>query len=138
MNVRSAMLSLLLVGFPALAAASLEFSGYIADGPQTRFVLTDSQAQTSSGFVTIGQRFKDFVLVAFDPKQEVLTLRKNDEKLELRLKGAHIKRLNSAIMTRLTEAKEELAKLRLRYKDQHPQMQRQLGLIAQLETQLWQ
>ena len=66
------------------------------------FALSSEQEKTS-GWITIGQSFDGFTVVAFDPASELLVLEKEGKRQELRLRQAKVR-----------EAKPEDPKARLR------------------------
>jgi len=122
-----------------ICRATIEFSAYIQNAKESKFVITDTEEKTSSGWIAIGQSFKGHTLVSFDPKKEVLSVKKGDVTLELRLKDSRVKEGGAGspeVVAKLTAAKTELARLRTRYTDKHPVVVEQLKTIAELESQL--
>jgi hypothetical protein len=81
------------LGFLALSLvcrAELEFAAYMQAGGDVRFEIADNATKTSSGWITLGQSFHDYRVTAFDPKKEVLSVRKEGASLDLPLKGSHV------------------------------------------------
>jgi hypothetical protein len=121
-----------------LCRAALEFSGYLRTEKEFKFVIKEADDNTSSGWIVLGQAFKDYTLVAFDQKKEILSVKNGDSIIELRLKAGHVKEAKGnplEIAVQLAAAKEELARLRIRYRDGHPTIQVWLKKIAELEAQ---
>jgi hypothetical protein len=70
--------------------AALEFTAYIRAGKSSRFVVTDLENKTSSGWLVLGDSFAGTKLTAFDPKREVLTVKTGNTSAELPLKSSHV------------------------------------------------
>jgi len=66
---------------------SLEFEGYMLVPKESRFVISDPVADKRSGWLTIGDRFEGFTIVAFDSKGEIISLKNGNETIRLRLKA---------------------------------------------------
>jgi hypothetical protein len=119
--------------------AALEFSAYTQTARELKFVVNDPEEAQASGWLTIGQSFQGYTLVAFDGQQEVLSVRKGDTTVRLSLKASRVKTQSSntpELARQLAAARDELAEMRKRYLDGHPSVQRQLKKIADLEYQL--
>jgi hypothetical protein len=114
--------------------ATLEFSAYARIGRESEFVVTDLEAGKSSAWIALGQTFSGYTLVAFDEKKQVLSVRKDNAITELVLKPASVKE-GRKDSPELVAAREELARLRVRYLDKHPLVRAQLEKIAGLEAQ---
>ena len=71
------------------------------------FVLSSAKEKTS-GWITIGQGFDGFTIVAFDPESELLAVEKDGKRQELRLRQAKVGE------AKIDEAKPEDPKARLR------------------------
>lgn len=129
------VLALSLVG---LCRGALEFSGYIQTGNEFKFTITDAANKASSGWIALGQSFKGHTLLAFDQKKEVLSVKDGESTIELPLKRARVSASqtdSSDTAAQLAAAKEELARLRVRYRDEHPTVRALLAKIAALEAQ---
>lgn len=123
---------------PGVGRAALEFTAYLETPKEARFVISDNAAKTSSGWITLGQLFSGYTLVAFDRKNEVVSLKKGEATLELRLKDARVKEgmnPNGELAARLAAAKEELTKMLMRFTERHPRVREQRDVIAALEAQ---
>ena len=86
----------------ASARAELALVGIMITAERPMFVLSSEQEKTS-GWITIGQSFDGFTIVAFDPESELLAVEKDGKRQELRLRQAKV-----------GEAKPEDLKARLR------------------------
>jgi hypothetical protein len=77
------VLSGLLVG---PCSAQIEFVGYMtsADGP--RFSLKESKAEKASGWLRLGDSYSGFKLLAHDSQKSILSVEKDGNRSELRLK----------------------------------------------------
>jgi hypothetical protein len=82
--------------------AELALTGIMITAERPMFVLSSEQEKTS-GWITIGQSFDGFTIVAFDPESELLAVEKDGKRQELRLRQAKV-----------GEAKPEDPKARLR------------------------
>jgi hypothetical protein len=85
----------------ATCFAELEFSGYITLSGKSKFILTDTVKKKPSAWLDLGRSFEDHVLVAFDAKTEVLSLRKAERIVQLPLK-----------LPQLRDGRERLAEFR--------------------------
>lgn len=89
--------SVLLVAFGlsiASARADLALDGFMVNSGHPLFVLSDEKAKESD-WITIGQVFEGFKVVAFDPKLEVLVVEKDGKRQELRLRESNIRDANA-------------------------------------------
>jgi hypothetical protein len=82
--------------------AELALVGIMISSERPLFSLSSGEEKTS-GWITIGQSFDGFTIVAFDPGSELLVLEKDGKRQELRLRQAKV-----------GEAKPEDPKARLR------------------------
>jgi LysM repeat protein len=71
-------------------AAPLEFSAYVLVDGKPNILITDLGDQKTSGFIRVGQSFRGYSLVSFDPKAARITLQSRDESLTLTLKGSKV------------------------------------------------
>jgi hypothetical protein len=122
-------------------SATLEFSGYIESRNEFRFIITDIDEKSSSGWITIGQSFNGHRLVAFDRQKEVLSVKKGESTLELRLKESRVQDTvavaeSMAVAAKLTAARKEYMQLRARYTLKHPRVAELLKIINELEGRL--
>lgn len=76
---------LLLLVLPTLVRAEIEFIGILATSESTRFALGDTTTG-STDWVKPGQAFAGFTVVAYEPKDETLLLRRDGQELRVRLK----------------------------------------------------
>ena len=86
----------------ASARADLALVGIMITSERPSFALSSEKAKTS-GWITIGQSFDGYTIVAFDPESELLAVEKDGKRQELRLRQAKV-----------GEAKPEDLKARLR------------------------
>jgi hypothetical protein len=136
MKLRRSIALLLVLVTAGVCRAELEFSGYVEAGKGIRFMVTDAGERKSSGWIVLGQAFQDHVLVGFDAKDEVLTVRKGGKTLALPLKAARVRDAQPEAATAAAElaaARIRLEELRKRYRDGHPEVQTLLKKIAALE-----
>lgn len=76
---------------PAISRAAIEFAGYMKiAGDTPKFVLLDSNDRNASGWIAIGQAFKEHTIVGFDQKKEVLSVRKGEVVFNLPLNAPRI------------------------------------------------
>jgi hypothetical protein len=80
---------LFLFAFPVVlfgAEPGLEFSAYMKSSAGVRFVVTDVTTHKASDWLREGESFAGYTITGFDPKAELLTVRKADmaEKLPLK------------------------------------------------------
>jgi len=79
----------LICGSTAIGAP-FEFSGYISTGDKAKMMIMDLADQKSSRWLSIGDSFRGYTLITYDASQEILTLKRESEVLQLRLKDAKI------------------------------------------------
>lgn len=96
------VLGLILVLSVSALHAELEFAGLLVTSERTSFVLSAEGAR-NSGWITFGQKFDGYTIVAFEPQAELLVIEKDGRQQKLRLRASKI-----------TEAKPEDRKARLR------------------------
>lgn len=77
---------LLLLGISPLIRAELVFSGYVAVGETTRFVITEAGSGRTSGWLPIGGRFDGWSIDAFDAGAETLRVSRDGRVQSLPLK----------------------------------------------------
>ena len=68
------------------AEPGLEFSAYMKSSVGVRFVITDVAAQKTSDWLREGESFAGYTITGFDPKAELLMVRKGDTASKLPLK----------------------------------------------------
>lgn len=71
--------------------AALEFSGYMLTGQESKFVLTDTNDATSSGWLAIGQYFHGYALKAYDSAKKLLLLEREGSTIELKLQEEKVR-----------------------------------------------
>jgi hypothetical protein len=71
--------------------ATLEFSAYIKSEKSPKFIVADPAQAKISGWLSIGQSFEKYTLVAFDQAREVLTLRAEGATVELPLRLSRVR-----------------------------------------------
>jgi len=76
--------------------AELQFAGFFTTANDSFYSLTAIENNESSGWLKRGQSFRGYTIISFDEKHDVITLKKSDQTLELRLKDSKVK---SAKMT---------------------------------------
>src|SRR5689334_19390471 len=89
----AAVLSALL-GYTALGA-TLELEGYMAVPGEARFVLSERETGRRSGWLALGQSFVGYKIERFEPTQEWVELRRDEETLRLPLKAPDLKTANA-------------------------------------------
>jgi hypothetical protein len=70
----------------SVARAELELSAFASVGGEYRFLLTDAELTVSSGWLSLGDKFQEHRISRFSSSDEVLTLVRDDESVQLRLK----------------------------------------------------
>ena len=70
------------------SAAQMTFVGVMSDSKQTLFAVRAEN--TSARWLTVGEKFGDYVVESYDVKSEALTLRKGSERIVLTLPGARV------------------------------------------------
>jgi hypothetical protein len=89
MKMRVAIVVGLALLLASASRAAIEFAGYMKIAGETpRFVLVDTVDRKASGWIVIGQVFKEYTIVAFDQKRETVSLRKGEATFHLPLKGS--------------------------------------------------
>jgi biopolymer transport protein ExbD len=73
-----------------LSAAELEFVGYLRSGTETRFVVAHPEKGTTSSWITVGEKFQEFTITAFDAQSETLHLSRSGVTLTLQLKPSRV------------------------------------------------
>jgi hypothetical protein len=89
MKIRRAVL-LVTVSVGSLLAApgpAIEFSGVLSAGGKTRVALTNTATKTTT-WLEPGQIFSGYTIAQYDPKQEVVLLKKGTEEIRLALVSA--------------------------------------------------
>lgn len=90
------LLAALLIGTASLRA-EMQFSGFFVTSQDARYSLTDTTDGRSSGWLRVGQSFRDHRIVSFDAEQEVITLEHAGQALDLPLRTARIKAGKSTV-----------------------------------------
>ncbi|MCE2862984.1 MAG: hypothetical protein LW690_11060 [Opitutaceae bacterium] len=90
MKNKSPFLVLFFVLFSAGLRGELEFSAFLVLPKSELFVLRDKEQDQGSGFLHLGQSFRGYTLKSFDKNREVITVQKNGQDLEIRLKESKI------------------------------------------------
>jgi hypothetical protein len=70
---------------PAVRAA-VELAAFASIGADFRFVITNAETGVNSGWLTLGDSFEEHRISRFDAADEVLTLERGGESIQLRLK----------------------------------------------------
>ena len=76
---------LLLLGIEGHASDPVAFVGYAATSSQTRFVLREVTSGAVSDWLLIGQSFRDYKIVSYESRTEVLTVVSSSGPHQLRL-----------------------------------------------------
>ena len=76
---------LILLGIEGHASESVAFVGYATTPSQTRFVLREVTSGAVSDWLLIGQAFRDYKIVSFESRTEVLTVASSSGPHQLRL-----------------------------------------------------
>ena len=71
--------------------AAIEFSAYNQTASSVKFVVTDTDDGSSSGWLALGEAFKDYTITAFDGKREVLSVRQDGRTTELALTPSRVR-----------------------------------------------
>jgi hypothetical protein len=142
MPLRFFALFALLASGGVAASASLEFSAYLHAADREHFVLRDLATGKNSGCLPSGEPFGGYTIGPFDPKTESLTVAKAGETFILPLKTAKVQTVEARgetvadLARQLEAARQELTKLRLRYREAAPAIVEQARKITELERQL--
>ena len=126
----------------AAAKEPLEFTAYLTIDGQTRFVLRDTAAGHTSGWLTEGETFGDVVVGRFESATETLLVTRAGQPLALTLRSSQVRQAEAdrlaitELARRLDSARAHLGKLRQRYRSVHPEVIKQRHSIAELERQL--
>jgi len=105
--MKTAVVVFALAMLAASLRAELALTGIMITAERPMFVLSSAKEKTS-GWITIGQGFDGFTIVAFDPESELLAVEKDGKRQELRLRPAKVGE------AKIDEAKPEDPKARLR------------------------
>jgi hypothetical protein len=93
--MKSSLLRFWLTFFVVLSGAclraELEFSGFSISPTFQLFIVRDTEADKTSGWLTMGQSFRGYTLKSFDKNREVITVQHDGRDLEIRLKESKIK-----------------------------------------------
>ena len=79
-----------LLVIPLCATAALEFSSYLQRGAEFLFVVMDTDTSKTSDFLRLGQSFQDYTVRGFSLATEVLTVERQGERLNLKLKDSRV------------------------------------------------
>jgi len=71
--------------------ADLQFAGFFTTAKESFYSLTEVESNVSSGWLKRGQSFRGYTIMSFDEEHDVITLKKSDQTLELRLKDSKVK-----------------------------------------------
>jgi hypothetical protein len=82
--------------------AEIQFAGFFVTTQDARFTLSDTTDGRSSGWLRIGQSFRDHRVVSFDRQREVLTLEYDGATREVPLRTARIKAGKATVAGRIT------------------------------------
>jgi hypothetical protein len=85
---KAALAIVLLLSFATLRAEP-EFVGFMIRAQIPVFLLSVGQEKTSA-WLSIGQSFDGFQIVAFDPRSDLLVIEKEGKRQEIRLQQSHI------------------------------------------------
>jgi len=121
------------------AEPRFEFTGVAAAAGKTTVALVDS-ATGASQWVEVGKTFRGYAVTAFDVKGETVTLLKDGTTLVLPLKAVSVTAAANQLGAKtespaLIAMRNEVAALRLRYRETHPRMQQALARLTELERQ---
>jgi hypothetical protein len=122
-----------------VSTAAPEFAGYAEARNGARFVLSEGELSRASDWLALGDSFRDYKLIAFDRPNEVLTVERDGKRFELRLKVSRVKDDKAGmneLAAKLTAARADLAKLRMRYRESHPTIIAARKQISELEAQV--
>src|SRR5215217_1415768 len=78
-------LGMVALGASSACFAELEFVGYTKTEKELKFVLWDLEEKRTSSWMSLGQSFQNYTLVAFDQKNETLSMKKDAITIELTL-----------------------------------------------------
>lgn len=95
----------------ATASAQIEFVGFMTSAEGPRFTLKEAKEPRPSEWLKLGDSYSGFKLVAHDPKQGLLSVEKNAERLELPLKQSRVAHGEGQ-----TPAKPKLGKVVVQFK----------------------
>jgi hypothetical protein len=73
-------------GVLSVARAAIELSAFASVGGEFRFIISDAAAGVSSGWLSLGDNFGEYRISQFHGSDEVLTLERGIESIQLRLK----------------------------------------------------
>src|ERR1051326_8325500 len=91
MRTKTIAVVVLLLFVESLSRGSPELIGYTKIDKKESFSIIDTETKRSSGWISFGQSFEDYTLVAFDSEKEILSVRKGDLTLELHLKDSRVR-----------------------------------------------
>ncbi len=84
----STLIGIFLLLGTVCSAAQMTFVGVMSDSKQTLFAVRAEN--TSARWLTVGEKFGDYIVESYDAKGEALTLRKGKERIVLTLPGARV------------------------------------------------
>jgi hypothetical protein len=70
----------------SVARAAVELSALASAGGDFRFILTNAETRVNSGWLSVGESFEEHRISRFNVADEVLTLDRGGESIQLRLK----------------------------------------------------
>ena len=88
--------------------AEIEFTGFLISPKGALYSLGDTESRASSGWLKIGQSFRGYTVEAFDREHEVITLRRLDQVLTVRLRDSKVKNGKETISGSITVGSERL------------------------------
>lgn len=91
MKNKTPFVVLLVVLFSSGLRGELEFSAFVVLPKSELFVLRDLEQDQTSGLLNLGQSFRGYTLISFDSKREVITVEKDGNTTEIRLKDSKVK-----------------------------------------------
>lgn len=80
---------MMFLAFACAGSAAPEFVGVMASGKETLFAVRENES-ASATWLSIGAKIGEFAVVAYDAKAELLTLKKGDERISLRLPESRV------------------------------------------------
>src|SRR5688572_21361512 len=103
MNWRRYLAGVWVLGCFSLAHAALELSAFIAIASDYRFILTNAETRSNSGWISLGDTFEEHRLTRFDALGETLILERGAELMSLHLKDDRVKETDTRQRRTLTD-----------------------------------
>ncbi len=82
--------------------AEIQFSGFFLTSQDARYSLTETTDGRSSGWLRVGQFFRDHRVVSFDREHEIITLEHEGRTVTVPLRTARIKAGKATVSGRIT------------------------------------